>query len=213
MKKILSLSLALIFVLLSFALSSCEYLEGYLDLPEIPEMKTYYIPTRIELTTDEGVCSISINCGENKLPEEEILTRFGSVIQTREYIYDSNGYLIQLTQKNPDGSIINIAEHKYDSNGLRTESFAKDENGSIDMHSKYEYNSDGQLTQRTTRGGGQTDKTVYSYDENGKLCGDVDFEAVKEVAGAITPVPGGVGPMTIVSLMRNTLLAGKKCIY
>lgn len=45
------------------------------------------------------------------------------------------------------------------------------------------------------------------------LCGDVDFENVSAKAGFITPVPGGVGPMTIVSLMRNTLLAGKKAIY
>lgn len=44
-------------------------------------------------------------------------------------------------------------------------------------------------------------------DENGKLCGDVDFENVKEVACAITPVPGGVGPMTISTLMKNTLKA------
>lgn len=44
----------------------------------------------------------------------------------------------------------------------------------------------------------------------GKLCGDVDFEAVKEVASAITPVPGGVGPMTIAMLMKNTLTAAKK---
>jgi methylenetetrahydrofolate dehydrogenase (NADP+)/methenyltetrahydrofolate cyclohydrolase len=42
-------------------------------------------------------------------------------------------------------------------------------------------------------------------DEFGKLCGDVDFESVKEVAGYITPVPGGVGPMTIAMLMQNTL--------
>lgn len=46
-------------------------------------------------------------------------------------------------------------------------------------------------------------------DENGKLCGDVDFDSVKEVAGYITPVPGGVGPMTIATLMRNTLTAAK----
>ena len=44
-------------------------------------------------------------------------------------------------------------------------------------------------------------------DENGKLCGDVDFEAVKEKASLITPVPGGVGPMTIAMLMRNTVEA------
>ena len=46
-------------------------------------------------------------------------------------------------------------------------------------------------------------------DENGKLCGDVDFESVKDKAGYITPVPGGVGPMTIAMLMKNTLTAGK----
>ena len=48
-------------------------------------------------------------------------------------------------------------------------------------------------------------------DENGnpakvkKLVGDVDFESVKEVAGAITPVPGGVGPLTVTMLLLNTL--------
>lgn len=43
--------------------------------------------------------------------------------------------------------------------------------------------------------------------ENGKLCGDVDYEAVEPVAGAITPVPGGVGPMTIAMLMNNCVEA------
>ena len=43
----------------------------------------------------------------------------------------------------------------------------------------------------------------------GKLCGDVDFENVKEIAGAITPVPGGVGPMTIAMLMKNTVKAAQ----
>ena len=47
-------------------------------------------------------------------------------------------------------------------------------------------------------------------DENGKLCGDVDYDSVFEKAGAITPVPGGVGPMTIAMLMKNTLTAAKK---
>ena len=46
--------------------------------------------------------------------------------------------------------------------------------------------------------------------ENGRLCGDVDFEAVKGKASAITPVPGGVGPMTIAMLMQNTLTAAKR---
>lgn len=46
--------------------------------------------------------------------------------------------------------------------------------------------------------------------ENGKLAGDVDFESVKAVSGPITPVPGGVGPMTITMLMQNTLIAAKR---
>ncbi len=46
-------------------------------------------------------------------------------------------------------------------------------------------------------------------DENGKLCGDVDFEAVTDKCSYITPVPGGVGPMTISMLMQNTLTAAK----
>lgn len=46
-------------------------------------------------------------------------------------------------------------------------------------------------------------------DENGKLCGDVDFEDVKDKCSYITPVPGGVGPMTISMLMKNTLTAAK----
>ena len=45
---------------------------------------------------------------------------------------------------------------------------------------------------------------------DGKLCGDVDFENVKDKVSAITPVPGGVGPMTIAMLMQNTLTAAKK---
>lgn len=46
-------------------------------------------------------------------------------------------------------------------------------------------------------------------DENGKLCGDVDFDSVEPKASYITPVPGGVGPMTIAMLMKNTLMAAK----
>jgi methylenetetrahydrofolate dehydrogenase (NADP+)/methenyltetrahydrofolate cyclohydrolase len=46
-----------------------------------------------------------------------------------------------------------------------------------------------------------------------RLNGDVKFDEVATKCSFITPVPGGVGPMTIVSLMKNTLLAGKKAIY
>ncbi len=46
--------------------------------------------------------------------------------------------------------------------------------------------------------------------DNGKLVGDVDFEEVKEVAGYITPVPGGVGPMTITMLVANTVIAAER---
>ena len=47
-------------------------------------------------------------------------------------------------------------------------------------------------------------------DDNGKLCGDVDFAAIKEVASYITPVPGGVGPMTITMLLVNTLNSAER---
>jgi methylenetetrahydrofolate dehydrogenase (NADP+)/methenyltetrahydrofolate cyclohydrolase len=49
-------------------------------------------------------------------------------------------------------------------------------------------------------------------DDAGKLCGDVDFEAVKLVAGYITPVPGGVGPMTITMLLANTLDSAQQAL-
>jgi len=49
------------------------------------------------------------------------------------------------------------------------------------------------------------DVGINRVDGTGVICGDVDFESVKTVASAITPVPGGVGPMTIASLLRNTL--------
>jgi methylenetetrahydrofolate dehydrogenase (NADP+)/methenyltetrahydrofolate cyclohydrolase len=54
-----------------------------------------------------------------------------------------------------------------------------------------------------------SDKTKSGF----KLTGDVKFEEVASKCSFITPVPGGVGPMTIISLMKNTLLAGKKAIY
>jgi methylenetetrahydrofolate dehydrogenase (NADP+)/methenyltetrahydrofolate cyclohydrolase len=47
---------------------------------------------------------------------------------------------------------------------------------------------------------------------DGQMCGDVDFEAVKEVAGLITPVPGGTGPMTNVMLMRNVIAAARRTV-
>jgi methylenetetrahydrofolate dehydrogenase (NADP+)/methenyltetrahydrofolate cyclohydrolase len=49
-----------------------------------------------------------------------------------------------------------------------------------------------------------------NQDENGKLCGDVDFAKAKEVAGYISPVPGGVGPMTITMLLVNTIEAAER---
>jgi methylenetetrahydrofolate dehydrogenase (NADP+)/methenyltetrahydrofolate cyclohydrolase len=48
--------------------------------------------------------------------------------------------------------------------------------------------------------------------EDGKLTGDVDFESAEKVAGYITPVPGGVGPMTITMLLQNTLTAFKQTL-
>ena len=51
---------------------------------------------------------------------------------------------------------------------------------------------------------------ALNRDEGGRLCGDVDYAEVESVAGAITPVPGGVGPMTRAMLMLNTVTAAER---
>lgn len=65
------------------------------------------------------------------------------------------------------------------------------------------------VTRDMVRPGAVVIDVGMNRDETGKLCGDVDFAGVSEVASAITPVPGGVGPMTIAMLLHNTLEAAK----
>ena len=48
-----------------------------------------------------------------------------------------------------------------------------------------------------------------NYDLNGKMVGDVDFNSVVGIASAVTPVPGGVGPMTLAMLMRNVIISAE----
>lgn len=67
----------------------------------------------------------------------------------------------------------------------------------------------GMVTKADVKEGAVVIDVGNTPDENGKLKGDVDYDAVKEVAGAITPVPGGVGPMTITMVLNNTLIAEK----
>ena len=57
--------------------------------------------------------------------------------------------------------------------------------------------------------GGRLVCTLAYADENGKLCGDVDFQSVEPKTSYISPVPGGVGPMTISMLLFNTLMCAK----
>lgn len=66
------------------------------------------------------------------------------------------------------------------------------------------------LTAEMVKPGAVVIDVGINRDEHGKLCGDVDFAAVSQVAGAITPVPGGVGPMTITMLLVNTLDAAER---
>jgi methylenetetrahydrofolate dehydrogenase (NADP+)/methenyltetrahydrofolate cyclohydrolase len=49
--------------------------------------------------------------------------------------------------------------------------------------------------------------------DEGKLCGDVDYASVREVAGYVTPVPGGVGPMTIAMLLVNTVQSAERTVH
>ena len=67
------------------------------------------------------------------------------------------------------------------------------------------------ITADMVRPGAAVIDVGMNQDEAGKLCGDVDFDAVREVAGWITPVPGGVGPMTRAMLLVNTLEAAERC--
>ncbi len=66
------------------------------------------------------------------------------------------------------------------------------------------------LTANMVKPGAVVIDVGMNRDDAGKLCGDVDFEGVKAVAGHITPVPGGVGPMTIAMLMVNTLTSAER---
>lgn len=68
----------------------------------------------------------------------------------------------------------------------------------------------GMITGDMIKPGAAVIDVSMNRDENGKLCGDVDFDSAAGVAGWLTPVPGGVGPMTRALLMKNTLLAAKK---
>ena len=67
----------------------------------------------------------------------------------------------------------------------------------------------GFLTSDMVKPGAVVIDVGINRDQNGKLCGDVDFDEVSKIASFITPVPGGVGPMTITMLMENTLCAAK----
>lgn len=67
----------------------------------------------------------------------------------------------------------------------------------------------GLITEEMVKPGAVVVDVGMNRREDGKLCGDVDFQQVKEKASYITPVPGGVGPMTIVMLMKNTIEAAK----
>jgi methylenetetrahydrofolate dehydrogenase (NADP+)/methenyltetrahydrofolate cyclohydrolase len=60
------------------------------------------------------------------------------------------------------------------------------------------------LTADMVREGAVVIDVGMNRNAEGKLCGDVDYEGVRQIAGAITPVPGGVGPMTITMLLMNT---------
>ena len=68
----------------------------------------------------------------------------------------------------------------------------------------------GTLTADMVKPGAVVIDVGINRDDDGRLCGDVDFSAVSEVAGWITPVPGGVGPMTITMLLSNTVDAAER---
>jgi methylenetetrahydrofolate dehydrogenase (NADP+) / methenyltetrahydrofolate cyclohydrolase len=70
----------------------------------------------------------------------------------------------------------------------------------------------GTLTADMVRPGATVIDVAVNRLDDGRLVGDVDFDAVKQVAGAITPVPGGVGPMTVAMLLSNTVTAAERML-
>ncbi|MCL2843769.1 MAG: bifunctional methylenetetrahydrofolate dehydrogenase/methenyltetrahydrofolate cyclohydrolase FolD [Oscillospiraceae bacterium] len=68
----------------------------------------------------------------------------------------------------------------------------------------------GLITADMVKRGAVVVDVAMNRDENGKLCGDVDFAEVEPIASYITPVPGGVGPMTRAMLLQNTIMAAKR---
>lgn len=68
------------------------------------------------------------------------------------------------------------------------------------------------ITEKSVKSGAIVIDVGMNRDEEGKLCGDVDFASVLEIAGAVTPVPKGVGPMTIAMLLSNTVNAAERAL-
>ena len=68
----------------------------------------------------------------------------------------------------------------------------------------------GFVTEDMVKEGAVVIDVAMNRNAEGKLCGDVDYEEVKEKASFITPVPGGVGPMTITELLENTIQAAQR---
>ena len=75
-------------------------------------------------------------------------------------------------------------------------------------------NNQGKITSRHRGGGHKKHYRLIDFNRNkdGKVTGDIDFEAAKEKASWISPVPGGVGPMTVAMLLKNTLESAKRSI-
>lgn len=71
----------------------------------------------------------------------------------------------------------------------------------------------GMITQEHVKEGAVVIDVAMNRDDEGKLCGDVLFDEVKEIASAITPVPGGVGPMTIAMLLKNTVRSAERTLH
>ena len=81
--------------------------------------------------------------------------------------------------------------------------------GQLNLYSSRHYDTDERLYSDFTEQTGITINRIEGKDGKKRTVGDVDFDGVKEVAGFISPVPGGVGPMTVAMLLRNTVQAAE----
>ena len=165
--------------------------------------------SRVYVNNKKKACEfVGFKSEEYALPAETTQEELLSLVETLNNKKDINGILVQLPLPKhlDDKAVIEAISPLKDVDAFHAVNVGKIMLGEYDflpctpagvMEMLHSYNIE--VSGKNC--------VVIGRDEKGKLCGDVDFENVKDKCSFITPVPGGVGPMTISTLMKNTLKA------